>query len=195
MRPRRTHRPCRPAAAWEWITETHSGSGRTKQAPGRAFPGAFFRHRSPRGPVRGCWTVLPQATPPPPRARRQSVGAAIRLRLRKTPWRHVRTLPCAATIRRNRLKEPWTGKAMARLANDERRGKRAVRRRILLRQALQSVCHLMDGYGAARYASVSQNAGAIGNRGMNQASIWRISAYLMGARRAPDGAGPIRRQM
>jgi len=45
------------------------------------------------------------------------------------------------------IKESGARKAMARLADDERRNERAARRRILLHQALQGFCRLMDGMG------------------------------------------------
>src|ERR1700681_4194593 len=72
--------------------------------------------------------------------------------------------PCVLTIRISReasetsgaVEEPGRRQAATHLADGERGDERAVRRRILLHQALQGFGHLMDGIGRQDIKSLRQ---------------------------------------
>ena len=72
--------------------------------------------------------------------------------------------PCVLTVRIARepakpsgaVEEPGRRQAATRLADDERRDERAVRRRVLLHQTLQGFCHPLDGMGRHDLKSLRQ---------------------------------------
>src|SRR3979411_1997064 len=69
--------------------------------------------------------------------------------------------PCVLTVREpaetsGAVEEPGRRQAVTRLADGERGDERAVRRRILLHQALQGFGHLMDGMGWQDIKSLCQ---------------------------------------
>ena len=69
--------------------------------------------------------------------------------------------PCVLAVREpaktfGAVEEPWRRQAATRLADGKRSDERAVRRRVLLHQALQGFGHLMDGMGRQDIKSLRQ---------------------------------------